>query len=160
MEPTLPLEPVYDPYSCCCGACIVLVKVLVASLTKQFNAAFKVHTVTAHGNSTEIQQQADMEVRIGNGCQTDVGTALWLGVVPKALLTSVVEALVKDIQAHDYHITSGILGTRSVYEALAMNGRMDVALKMLVRLVIVLSGSFTIFTARPYLTVLEERSCD
>ena len=116
-------------------------KVLVASLTKQFNAAFNVHTVAAHGNWTELPQQGDMEVRIGNGCQTDVGTALWLGVVPKALLTSVVDALVKDIQAHDYHITSGILGTRSVYEALAMNGRMDVALKMLVCLVIVLLGA-------------------
>ena len=74
-----------------------------------------------------------MEVRIGNGCQTDIGTALWLGVVPRSIQSSVVEALVKDIQSHDYHITSGILGTRSVYEALAMFGRMDVALKMLVR---------------------------
>ncbi len=129
----------------------MLVKVLVGSLTKQFNAAFKVHTVASHSNSTQIQQQADTEVRIGSGCQTDVGTALWLKVVPKALLSSVVEALVKDIQAHDYHITSGILGTRSVYEALAMNGRMDVALKMLVRpgFPLFLQSS-TVFAARPF----------
>ena len=117
---------VSDPFSCC-GACFVLVKVLVGSLTKKCNAAFKVHTVAAHSTSTQSQQQADTEVRIGSGCETDVGTALGRKVVQKALLSSVVEALVKGIQAHDYHITSGILGTRSVYEALAMNGRMDVA---------------------------------
>lgn len=128
-------------------------KVLVKSLIKQFNAAFIVHAVAAHSNSTETQQQADVQVRIGSGCQTDVGTALWLGVVPKALLSSVVEALVKDIQAHDYHITSGILGTRSVYEALAMNGRMDVALKMLVRPALpLLSKSSTIFELLAALT--------
>lgn len=111
----------------------MVVKALAVSLVEQFNAAFSVRTLPSYSNSTGVQRQADVKVRIGNGCQTDVGTALWLGVVPQSSQRSVVEALVTDIQAHDYHITSGILGTRSVYEALATHGRMDVALKMLVR---------------------------
>ena len=106
---------------------------LEGSLAKQFNAAFGVPTNAFHRNLSDMQRQPDAEVRIGNGCQTDIGTALWLGTVPQSSRRAMIEALVKDIQAHDYHITSGILGTRSVYEALAMNGRMDVALKMLVR---------------------------
>lgn len=108
-------------------------QMLEDSLAKQFNAAFGVSTIASDRNLPEMEDQAATEVRIGNGCQTDIGTALWLGIVPQSSRSRVTEALVKDIQAHDYHITSGILGTRSVYEALALNGRMDIALKMLVR---------------------------
>ena len=44
-----------------------------------------------------------------------------------------------DIVKHGFHVTTGIIGdvttgiigTRAIYEALAKNGRMDVALKML-----------------------------
>ena len=98
---------------------------LVASTVKEFHAAWLSHK----SSDPRLWWAADR--RIGNGGQTDIGTALWLDVVPPADKSAVVEALVKDIQKHGYHTTSGILGTRSVYEALAMNGRMDVALAML-----------------------------
>ena len=42
-----------------------------------------------------------------------------------------VETLVADITKHGFHVTTGIIGTRAIYEALAKNGRMDVALKLL-----------------------------
>ena len=51
--------------------------------------------------------------------------------MPPHSRAAVVESLVKNIQQHSYHTTSGILGTRAQYEALAKNGRMDVALAML-----------------------------
>jgi hypothetical protein len=67
----------------------------------------------------------------GSGCQTDLAIPLWLGIVPPHSRAAVVESLVKNIQQHSYHTTSGILGARAQYEALAKNGRMDVALAML-----------------------------
>ena len=66
-----------------------------------------------------------------SGCQTDLSVSLWLGIVPAEHRPAVVESLVKDIELHGYHTTSGILGTRAQYEALAKNGRTDVALAML-----------------------------
>jgi alpha-L-rhamnosidase len=66
-----------------------------------------------------------------SGCQTDLAVPLWLGIVPTNNRAAVVETLVKDIESHGYHTTSGILGTRAQYEALAKNGRTDVALAML-----------------------------
>lgn len=67
----------------------------------------------------------------GAGLQTELSLPLWLGIVPKDEVRTVIEALVADIGIHNYHVTSGILGTRATYEALALNGRMDVALEML-----------------------------
>ena len=66
-----------------------------------------------------------------SGLQSEVSAPLWLGIVPAGERAGVVETLVANIKAHGYHTTSGILGTRSTYEALAMNGRIDVALQML-----------------------------
>jgi len=86
-------------------------------LTAEFNAAW------LRGNSTYS--------RTPHALQTEVSLPLWLGIVPAEAKAAVVDTLVADIKANDYHVTTGLLGTRSVYEALAMNGRVDVALKML-----------------------------
>ena len=96
---------------------------LAVTLVKDFSTAF--------GAGSQEPHEEHLVGKIGNGGQTDVGTALWVGAVPEASQSAVVEALVKDIQSHGYHTTSGILGTRSVYEVLAKHGRMDVALAML-----------------------------
>eukprot|EP01048_Picozoa_sp_COSAG05_P020961 COSAG05_NODE_3714_length_1887_cov_1.201902_3_plen_202_part_00 len=55
-----------------------------------------------------------------SGCQTDLAVPLWLGIVPAEARATVVEALVKDIQAHGFHTTSGILVRRSASQCTAV----------------------------------------
>ena len=88
---------------------------LSADLATQFNAAW------LHNGS------------YASGLQTELALPLFLDIVPQAQQQAVVEALVRQIEHHDKHVTSGIIGTRAIYEALAKNGRMDVALAMLAK---------------------------
>lgn len=66
----------------------------------------------------------------------DIGTQccqampLALGLVPKDMKAKVLDVLIKDIQAHDYHLTTGIFGTKYVLEALDQAGRNDIAYKI------------------------------
>ena len=65
------------------------------------------------------------------GLQTELALPIWLGIVPPEVLPNVSGALVREIEAHDWHVTTGIVGTRALFEALGMLHRVDVALKML-----------------------------
>ena len=68
-----------------------------------------------------------------SGLQTELALPLFLDIVPEAQQQAVLETLVRDIENHDKHVTTGIIGTRAIYEALGKNGRMDVALAMLAK---------------------------
>ena len=68
-----------------------------------------------------------------SGLQTELALPLFLDIVPATQRQAVLEALVRQIIKHDKHVTTGIIGTRAIYEALAKNGRMDVALAMLAK---------------------------
>ncbi len=63
-----------------------------------------------------------------DGSQMANAFPLYLGIVPEDAKDKVLENLVKDIViANDNHLTTGVLGTKYMPEALAMFGKTDVA---------------------------------
>jgi len=68
---------------------------------------------------------------VGNGSQTSYVLALQMKLLPESLEPAAVDKLVKDIQAHEGHLTTGFLGTPFLLFALADHGRTDVAYQLL-----------------------------
>jgi alpha-L-rhamnosidase len=66
----------------------------------------------------------------GSNNQACNSFALYLGLVDNERVPRVVENLVKDVKAQDYHLTTGNLCTKYVLEILADHGYPDVALKI------------------------------
>ncbi|MBS1703200.1 MAG: family 78 glycoside hydrolase catalytic domain [Armatimonadetes bacterium] len=66
----------------------------------------------------------------------DIGTQccqampLAIGLVPEDVKPKVLDVLLKDIEAHDDHLTTGIFGTKYLFEALSDNGHDDVAYRI------------------------------
>lgn len=71
--------------------------------------------------------------RYDKGSQTAQAMPLALDMVPTAERAAVVDALVRDIRAHQNHVTAGDIGFHYVVDALIRNGRSDVLLDMLQR---------------------------
>jgi alpha-L-rhamnosidase len=65
-----------------------------------------------------------------NGSQTALSCALFQGLADSAEMDKVVDELVKNIESQDNHIDTGILGAKYIFNALANNGRIDVAYRM------------------------------
>lgn len=68
-----------------------------------------------------------------NGSQGANVLALYLDIVPKKLLKNVVANIVEDIEKNDYHLTTGNLTTKYVFEVLSMYGKVDVAYKLAIQ---------------------------
>lgn len=64
------------------------------------------------------------------GTQCCQAMPLALGMVPSEMKAKVLDVLVKDIEAHDYHLTTGIFGTKYLFQALSNAGRDDVAYRI------------------------------
>jgi alpha-L-rhamnosidase len=73
--------------------------------------------------------QADGSV-MGN-TQTAYLLTLYAGLAPKELEANMTDRLVKDIEAHDNHLTTGFLGTPFLLFVLEEHGRADVAYRLL-----------------------------
>ena len=58
-------------------------------------------------------------VRFDDNSQFSVAFALRLGLIPEPYRDKMEKVLLNDLQAHDYHLTTGILGTKVVCEMLA-----------------------------------------
>ncbi len=71
--------------------------------------------------------------RYDKGSQTAQAMPLALGMVPEGERAAVLDALVKDIRAHQNHTTSGEVGFHYEVDALLDGGRSDVLLDMLER---------------------------
>lgn len=65
-----------------------------------------------------------------NGSQGANVFALYLGIVPKKYIKDVVANIVKDIVKNDYHLTTGNLTTKYLFEVLSMYGEVDTAYKL------------------------------
>jgi alpha-L-rhamnosidase len=66
-----------------------------------------------------------------DGSQMANSFPLYLGIVPESLRTRVLDNLVRDIEVkHNSHLTTGVLGTKYMPEALASEGRADIAWKI------------------------------
>ena len=68
---------------------------------------------------------------VGSGSQTGYVLALYMNLVPEAQVSAAVGNLVKDIEAHDWHLTTGFLGTPFLLFTLADHDRTDVAYRLL-----------------------------
>jgi len=62
----------------------------------------------------------------GNGGQTSISEALYLGLVPDDVKDQVISNLLQEIQDKKYHIDAGVVGTRFMIKALTDLGLSDV----------------------------------
>ncbi|MGC9353228.1 MAG: family 78 glycoside hydrolase catalytic domain, partial [Mariniphaga sp.] len=63
----------------------------------------------------------------GSGLQTELSVALHWGLVPDDLIPKVAENLAKRVEADDKHIDVGLLGTKTILNALSENGYPELA---------------------------------
>jgi alpha-L-rhamnosidase len=68
---------------------------------------------------------------VGTGSQGSYALALYVDLVPDARKARAVENLVQDIEANQWHLTTGFLGTPPLLPVLAENDRTDVAYRLL-----------------------------
>ncbi len=68
---------------------------------------------------------------VGTGTQTSYVVALYTKMAPAALEPLLVDKLVKDIEARNWHLSTGFLGTPFLLFTLADHGRSDVAYRLL-----------------------------
>ena len=64
------------------------------------------------------------------GTQASQAFSLALGLVPDDMKSKAVDVLIKDIESHDFHLTTGIFGTKYVFQVLSDAGRNDVAYRI------------------------------
>lgn len=65
-----------------------------------------------------------------NGLQTELSVPLFWGIVPEAYRTKVAANLAKRVEADQFHLDVGLLGTKAILNALSENGYADVAYKI------------------------------
>lgn len=69
--------------------------------------------------------------QVGTGTQTSYVVALYTKMAPPALEPALVDRLVRDIEARNWHLSTGFLGTPFLLFTLADHGRADVAYRLL-----------------------------
>ncbi len=70
---------------------------------------------------------------VGTGSQTSYALALHMNLLDEGQRTVAAQKLVDDIKAHDYHLTTGFLGTPYLLLELSRSGHSDVAYKLLLQ---------------------------
>jgi len=68
---------------------------------------------------------------VGTGTQTSYVVALYTKMAPESLEPALVDKLIQNIEAHDWHLTTGFLGTPFLLFTLSDHGRSDVAYRLL-----------------------------
>ncbi len=66
----------------------------------------------------------------GNGSQCSNALPLFLGIVPEQYKETVIQNLLEDIRKHNGKLTTGDVGNRYLYQALAMNDQNEVMYRM------------------------------
>lgn len=66
----------------------------------------------------------------GSGFQTELSAPLHWGVVPEELRAKVANNLARRVEADNAHIDVGLLGTKTILNALSENGKADLAYKL------------------------------
>ncbi len=65
-----------------------------------------------------------------SGTQTELSAPLFWGLVPTEYKTKVAENLAKKVEADNFHLDVGLLGTKTILNALSENGYADAAYKI------------------------------
>jgi alpha-L-rhamnosidase len=79
------------------------------------------------------QEYVRPEGTVGTGSQTSYVLALHMDLLPLNLRAAAAEKLVDDIRSHDWHLTTGFLGTPYLMIELSNSGHSDVAYKLLLQ---------------------------
>lgn len=66
----------------------------------------------------------------GSGVQTELSVPLFWGLVPDDMKHQVAENLAKKVEADNFHLDVGLLGTKAILTALSDNGFEDIAYKL------------------------------
>ena len=90
-----------------------------AKLSEKIKKAF-------HGN----RECYNPEHLYGSGTQSGYGCVLYSGIANSEDRSEALKRLVRAVEAADFHLTSGEVGLRQVFSALAEGGRSDVVYKM------------------------------
>lgn len=83
--------------------------------------------------SAFIKTYVQADGRVKGETQTCYALALDLNLLPEELEKLALEHLVKDIEGHGWHLSTGFMGTRHLMRALAKFGRTDVAYRFLLQ---------------------------
>lgn len=90
--------------------------------------------------------------------QTLQALPLWAGnITPPSLHQAAVAALVQSLEVTDHHLLTGIVGTKFILPALAENGKLDVAMKILTH---VTQPSFGFMVSQNLTTLMESWRSD
>ena len=79
------------------------------------------------------QQYMKPDGTVGNGSQTSYVLALHMQLLPASLRAAASQKLADDIKAHDWHLTTGFLGTPYLMLELSNSGHSDVAYRLLMQ---------------------------
>ncbi len=79
------------------------------------------------------QEYVKPDGTVGTGSQTSHVLALHMNLLSQPLRAVVADKLVEDIKAHDWHLTTGFLGTPYLMIELSNSGHSDVAYRLLVQ---------------------------
>ncbi|HLK15896.1 MAG TPA: family 78 glycoside hydrolase catalytic domain [Fimbriimonadaceae bacterium] len=68
--------------------------------------------------------------KVGPGTQASQAFALYTGIAPEAVRPKILDYLLRDIEAHKGHLSTGILGTKFMLDVLSREGHADVAYRI------------------------------
>jgi alpha-L-rhamnosidase len=123
-------------------------KDLIATAFWAYDATLMVRMAKALGRPQEERKYTDLfgqiskafeetyvkpDGTIGSGSQTSDVLALHMNLLQEDQRAKVVEKLVKDIEAHDWHLTTGFLGTPYLLLELSKSGHSEVAYRLLLQ---------------------------
>ncbi|HET6627013.1 MAG TPA: family 78 glycoside hydrolase catalytic domain [Nocardioidaceae bacterium] len=103
----------------------------MAEATGRENAAARFRALFEEVRTAFTDRFIDADGKVGSGSQAGYAMAIDMGLVPEAKLDAVGEEFVAAIEAHDWHLTTGFLGTPHLLPALSAVGREDVAYRLL-----------------------------
>ena len=93
--------------------------------------AEKYAALLSHIQSAYQQKYVHADGSVEGDTQTSYVLTLYTGFAPKELEKSMTDRLVRDIEAHHTHLTTGFLGTPFLLSVLEAQGRTDVAYSLL-----------------------------
>ena len=118
-------------------------KELTSSIYYFVDATILAKTAKMLGNEDDAQKYGALSVKIsdainakylnketgiyGSGLQTELSAPLFWGIVPDDLKQKVAENLAKRVVADGKHLDVGLLGTKTILNALSENGHADLA---------------------------------
>lgn len=118
-------------------------KELTSSIYYFVDATILAKTAKMLGNESDAQEYGTLSVKIadainakylnretgiyGSGLQTELSAPLFWGIVPDNLKQKVAENLTKRVIADGKHLDVGLLGTKTILNALSENGYADLA---------------------------------